>query len=397
MNILKSKNIRFYSTLFAIFFALPIQLAWLTGIFNWLSPFILLNSVLLLKSLVMLNGLGFIIFISGIFHKRWFCKYLCPVGFGCDYVSNLSPRKNKYLRKVPSLGRWLYLTSFIAALFGIPLFILLDPMAIFNGFFSVFSEPFKWVTIFSFMGLPVLIALHYFFPGIWCTKLCPLGGLFDDIYLLRKTTEELFNRKQGTGYSATTSRRLFIVGGTGIIAGLLIPKFLQSKKEVKFRPPASLSDPMFSTLCIRCGSCIKVCPTGIIQHYSSSENVLAWMTPEITFDKGGYCKEDCNLCGTVCPTGSISPFSIPAKKKLFIASIKIDLDKCLLSRQTECDRCRAVCSYNAIDIVPTQKSLIMKPEVNPEACVGCGACVLICPEETIKMIRLETNIQVSNL
>ncbi len=384
----KTKNIRLFSTLVATVLALPITLKTLTGLFNWFSPFILLNSVLLLKSLVVLNILGFLVLLISFIYKRWFCRYLCPVGFACDSVSKISNKKRRYLSKIPALGRWLYFVSFCASLVGIPLFIILDPMAIFNGFFSAFSAPFNWIVFISFLGLPVLIGIHFFIPGIWCAKICPLGGLFDDLFLLKKTTIQLIKKKEKISYSAKTSRRLFISGGLGIAAGLILPRFLQAKKSVPFRPPSSVSDPLFSTLCVRCGSCIKSCPTNIIQQNYSSGSVLTWMTPEITFKNGGYCLDDCNLCGTVCPSGSIFPFSIQSKKNLFMASIHIGLDKCLLTQQTECDRCKAVCTYKAIEIVPTQNSLIMKPIVDFDLCVGCGACAAICPADTIKMVSL---------
>ena len=381
---MKPGHVRFISTLLAIIFALPFSFDWVIGLYNWLSPFILLNSLFLLKSLVVLNILGFVILILSFFRNRWFCRYLCPVGLGCDTVSTLSPRKSVFLKSIPSLSRWLYLISLVAAWLGIPLFILLDPMAIFNGFFSVFAEPFTWLVLVSMLGLPVLIGLHYFFPNLWCTRICPLGGLFDDLYFLKK----LFLRKSEKDFKKISitiiSRRFFLAGGAGVTAGLFIPRALASQNKNKFKPPASLPEPLFSTLCVRCGSCIKACPANILRH-DTSNGGLSWMTPELIFHRGGYCHEDCNLCGTVCPSGSISPFSTEAKKQLFIATIEIGLDKCLLTNQKECDRCKAVCSYNAIEIVPTSTSLIMKPEVDFNQCVGCGACEVICPEETIIM------------
>jgi ferredoxin-type protein NapF len=383
--ILKKQHIRIFSSVVAILLAFPLPWKGFTGFYNWLSPFILMNSWFLLKSLVVLNVLGFVVLTVSFFKKRWFCRYLCPLGLGCDTISNFSKRKTGYLKKVPSFGRWLYLMSLIAALLGIPLFIILDPLAIFNGFFSVFAEKFSWLVFVSMLGLPLLLILHLFLPNLWCTKICPLGGLFDDLWWFRK----VFLKKQNAKKTplAATSRRLFLAGGAGIVAGILLPKVLLHSKRNKFKPPASLPEPFFNILCVRCGSCIKVCPANILMH-DSSTGTLAWMTPELTFERGGYCHEECNLCGFVCPSGSISPFSIEAKKQIFIATVKIGLDKCLLTHQTECDRCKSVCSYKAIEIVPSETPIIMKPKANTELCVGCGACAVVCPEETITMVHL---------
>ena len=79
------------------------------------------------------------------------------------------------------MGKWLTIGSLAAALAGIPLFILLDPISVFNGFFMIFSGELTIPVVLSLLGLPLLLAINIPFPGIWCTKLCPLGGLQDEI------------------------------------------------------------------------------------------------------------------------------------------------------------------------------------------------------------------------
>jgi len=388
MVILKPKYVRLVSTILAVLLALPLQWKWFTGLYAWLSPFIMLNSAFLLKSFVLLNILGVLILVISFFKNRWFCRYLCPVGEGCDRISSRSKRSHAYLKKCPPIGKWLAILSLAASITGMPLFILLDPMSVFNGFFSAFFRELNLVVIISFLGLPLLLGVHLFYPGLWCTKICPLGGMFDEVSNLRKSGEKIIHRKQNSNDSLKNSRRLFISGGAGLLAGLIIPRILQPGYEPQIRPPASLPDKLFNTLCIRCGNCIKSCPTNIITHNKKKENWFAWMTPVVTFEKGGYCKEDCNLCGSVCPSGSISPFTLGAKQKLYMASLEIILSKCLLTQQTECDRCKAICAYSAIEIVPTESLLIMKPLVDFSKCVGCGACAAVCPPGAIKMLPL---------
>lgn len=391
MHLTKPKNIRRISTVAAVFFALPLPLGIFSGFYIWFSPFVMLNSLFLLKSMVLLNALGWTVLAISFFRNRWFCRYLCPVGWGCDTFSKWRKHMKSKIKKVPRLGRWLALISTGAALTGIPLFILLDPLAIFNGFFAAFNSDSSLIVVLSLMGLPLLFAIHLFLPGLWCTKLCPLGGLFDELTSLRKWIFKTVSYKQEIKTEQKFGRRMFIASGSGLLAGIFIPKLLNSNPPRFFRPPASINGSIFNTLCVRCGNCIKACPTDIIIHHSGKRDITAWMTPEITFENKGYCLKDCNLCGTVCPTGSISPFSIAAKKKLFIAGIKIGLDDCLLTELKECDRCKSACSYNAIQIVSTKHSLMMKPVADLSKCVGCGACAAICPAETIDMITAEKN------
>lgn len=393
MNLAKPKTIRRISTVVAVIVALPLQWKIFTGFFIWLSPFVMLNSFFMLKTMVWLNVAGWAILVISVFRKRWFCRYMCPVGLGCDAFSKWGIRRSNLVRKIPRIGKWLALISLGAALTGIPLFILLDPLAIFNGFFAAFTREVHFATVLSLSGLPLLFAAHLFLPGVWCGKVCPLGALFDEAanvktWILKKTgTKEPLPAESGFG------RRLFIATGTGLLAGIFIPKMLKSAPLVFFRPPASSPENIFNILCVRCGNCIKACPTGILKHYTESGNVAAWMTPEITFSKKGYCVESCTLCGAVCPTGSISPFSTDAKKKLFIGSIEIGLEKCLLTESRECDRCKAACTYDAITITPSGNSLVMQPVAELSKCVGCGACAAICPTETIRMVPAKKNVQ----
>jgi len=379
----KASNIRSLSTIVAVLLALPLSWKGFTGIYTWLSPYIMLNSILVLRSFVWLNALAFIILVLSFFRKRWFCRYLCPVGWGCDKVSSVSYRKVGSYKRLPNIGKWLAIISLASAAAGFSLFIILDPMAIFNGFTSAFSGTITFATIVSLSGLPLLLAIHLILPGIWCKKLCPLGGLQLVMREIRILIYSLYPRQHKNSRQADTVRRLVLASGIGLLTGLLIPETLKAEKK-HIRPPAALHPDLYNTLCIRCGSCIKVCPTKIIRHHTGADNLLAWMTPEVVFEKG-YCLETCNLCSKVCPSGAINLFSVAAKKDIYMARAEIHLEDCLLTNNTECDRCKVSCKYDALDIVPVKQTILMKPVIISENCVGCGACAVICPVLTIEM------------
>jgi len=386
MKPIKAKHIRVISTVLAILLALPLPWGLFTGFYMWFSPFVMLSSFFLLKSMVILNILGWAVLLISFFRNRWFCRHLCPVGLGCDTFSKWGKGKVSRVKKIPRLGKWLALISLGAAITGVPLFILLDPMALFNGFFAAFSSVPSAPVLLSLSGLPLLLLSHLFLPGVWCGKLCPLGGLFDELSTLQKWTSKTFSKRKDIKTEKNFGRRMFLAAGSGIVAGLIIPRFLYAKPAPFFRPPASLNEKLFNTLCVRCGNCIKACPGNILTQHQQAHNPIAWMTPELTFQNKGYCLEDCTLCGEVCPTGSISPFTLEAKKQLYIGSIKIGLEKCLLTELKECDRCKTVCAYQAIKIVPTDAPFLSKPVVDLQKCVGCGACAAVCPAETIHMV-----------
>jgi ferredoxin-type protein NapF len=383
--VLKSETVRIASTLAAFFLALPLGLKGLTGIFVWTSPFIMLNSIIILKSFVVLNLLGIAVLLVVIFKNRFFCRYMCPAGFCCDKISGISRTKVSIHKKMPAVGPWLALISLAAAFAGIPLLILLDPLAIFHGTFSILSGDLSFVTILSFSGFPLLLAINYILPDIWCSRICPLGGLQDLLTDIRRRITRLIRHKAQENNTYSSARRLFLATGLGIVSGILIRKLINPAHPQYFRPPASLEPATFNTLCIRCGNCIKSCPTNIISHHTDFNDIASWMTPEINYING-YCLENCNLCSSVCPTGSITLFSPDAKKGIFMGSAMVDFEKCLLARNRECDRCITACKYDAVKIIPSSRLLLMTPVIDQKKCVGCGGCAVICPPGAINMI-----------
>lgn len=368
-------------------FALPLGWGVFTGFTIWLSPFVMLNSVFVLKSVVWLNSLAMVFLILSAWRKRWFCRKMCPVGWACDRISGSRKGRGLSINSMPPVGKWLALSSLVAALGGIPLFILFDPMSIFNSFFVIFSQEFAIPVLLSFLGLPLVLAINIPFPGIWCSKLCPLGGLQDEIFAVKRMIFRRQEMSKGGNGLRSAGRRLFLVSGAGLLAGLLLPPFIKPGKRSYLMPPGSVPEDRFSTLCLRCGNCIKSCPTGILGHHMDPQNKLSWMVPEVSF-VDGYCLERCNTCSQVCPSGAITLFAKDAKSQLFMGFASISLERCLLSENKECDRCKTACSYDAIQIEAIEGDIRMQPVVSRETCVGCGACVVICPPRVIEVVPL---------
>jgi ferredoxin-type protein NapF len=384
-RIIKKADFRGVFAFVCIFLALPLRWGIFTGMTVWLSPYVMLNSLFVLKSVVWLNSLAGVTLVLILLRKRWFCQHICPVGWGCDLVSQSRKGRGISIKKIPPLGKWMALSSFIAALAGIPLFILLDPMSIFNGFFVIFTKEFSIAVLLSFLGLPLILLLNLPFPGIWCSKLCPLGGMQDEISSVKNILLKRQVREKRVRTMVSTGRRFFLVSGAGLTAGLLLPSFLKPDERRYLRPPGSLPEQRFNTLCLRCGNCIKSCPTGILLHHTDPQHILSWLVPEISFNNG-YCLENCNTCSLVCPSGSITLFNKNAKNQLFIGFATIELENCFLTKNKECDRCKAACSYDAIAIEAVEGAAGMLPVVSKDRCVGCGACQLICPPRVIEII-----------
>jgi len=377
------ERVRAIAALITLLLALPLNLGILTGFSLWFSPFIMLNSIFATHFFVALNTIGLAVLVLFFFRKRFFCRYICATGFCLD---NLKPIKKsgKIIPNFPPAGEWLAIISLAAAVAGIPLLIIIDPAAIFNNFFSSFTGKISLITIITLTILPALLVFNIFFPGLWCSKICPLGGLQDSSQRMKEWFIRIKNKTGNAGRNYSPARRYFIAAGTGLIAGLTLPRILSGNTNERIRPPAALPEDEFNTLCIRCGNCIRSCPTKILTRSQSKDEFLSWLTPEVSFSES-YCLETCNRCGQVCPTGSIGKFSLNEKGGIYMATAVIEYDRCLLLHNKECDRCKAACPYTAIRMSPSEEFLSVVPVVNATKCVGCGACAVICPAETIKM------------
>jgi ferredoxin-type protein NapF len=289
-------------------------------------------------------------------------------------------RSQVSISKIPVFSRWLVIVSFGGALIGLPIFLMMDPMVIFNGFFVPWIPPFEPILLVASLGLPLLLILHLIVPHLWCEKICPMGGL----QLIVKDLTELIKSPDNPKI-VDEGRRLFIGSTLGAATALIFPG-LTDGNSVSIRPPASISNKFFNALCVRCGSCIKVCPSKILKH--ENRIGMGLLTPVISFDKG-YCLETCNRCGDICPSGAITKFSIGAKKDLKIARVEVIADTCLLLKFKECGICKNACHYDSIGFEPYNgSSLQMKPVVNKTRCNGCGACTVICPENCFKIEAL---------
>ena len=294
--------------------------------------------------------------------------------------------------------------------------------------------------------LLVILFLNRLRPRFWCRVLCPLGallGVFSRFTLLRleqdreKCTEckRCTKRCQGAAspmpdqvwetaeclmcfncfdacpegalsfrlrWAAGRNRkpdigRRAVVGG--LVAGVSLPLLGRLDGRVTkvgdprlIRPPGSLPEKEFLTLCQRCGLCMKACPTNVINPTLGEAGLAGFWTPRLIMGHG-YCEYTCTLCSSVCPTGAIR--EITAKEKIErpikIGSAYLDRGRCLpWSGNAPCIVCEEHCPtspkaiYLRQDVVirpDGQQMEVQLPCVDLKKCVGCGICENKCPVE----------------
>jgi len=80
------------------------------------------------------------------------------------------------------------------------------------------------------------------------------------------------------------------------------------------RPPGALAEEEFLKRCIKCGQCMRVCPTNVIQPAGLEGGLENLWTPVLNNRIGSSgCQLNCVACGQVCPTSAIRPITLSEK------------------------------------------------------------------------------------
>lgn len=210
----------------------------------------------------------------------------------------------------------------------------------------------------------------------------------DDMATRREALKQVF---KGAGY--------FAMGG--LAWGGLVK---DSKAETNtLRPPAALAEKDFLKACIKCGLCVEACPYDTL-HLADPSSEMATGTP--------YFKAreiPCYMCPDVpcvppCPSGALDLAKIadenqlPDINKAQMGLAVINKESCVAHWGIQCDACYRACPLmdEAISILKsrnerTGKHAFLIPDVNADACTGCGLCEHACitEEPAIKVFRRE--------
>ena len=306
--------------------------------------------------------------------------------------------------------------------------------------------------LFTFLTLLAVLALGFAGARFWCRALCPLGallGLAAQCSLTRrKVSDECIQcgrcaaacpmacisadgkstlagecilclncqavcpvdavrflgpaRKDQIAEVDVTRRGLI---ASAAAAAISYPVFRmqvagkRTKGGALIRPPlAGRDEEQFLGKCLRCGQCMRVCPTGVIQPAGLEGGLESLWTPRLV-PRPGHCSYECDHCGRACPSGAIPSFNLDEKHRTAIGLAFLNTSRCIPWRgwhgrqeegvdwqQQNCGVCEEVCPVPAKAIhfrrvYPEGEGSteLRLPYVREELCVGCGFCESACP------------------
>ena len=272
--------------------------------------------------------------------------------------------------------------------FNLTLLAVFDDAA---GFISAQQRFYEgaWIIFTIFLSA---VLLNLFIPRFYCRFVCPLGALFGilgrfAIWRIGKNQEQCsncklcekyceggcepagtirisecvlcFNCRQDCGENTISyqtkpspageitnpdiSRRGFVLSLAGGI--LAVPAVRLSNKLGRnwyykiIRPPGALAEKEFLQRCIKCGQCMRICPTNVIQPGGIEGGIENLWTPVLNNRIGSSgCQLNCVACGQVCPTAAIRPITLDEKLgrnefaqigPIRLGTVFVDRNRCL--------------------------------------------------------------------
>jgi len=346
---------------------------------------------------------------------RVFCGWICPLGTLIDITDRFFEKRVR--RPLMRERRWrnvkFYLLAFVAvaALFGVQIAFLFDPIAILTRTMTLalfpplqfgyqllgarlpaigdwFGRHFGWIfpeaTVHFRMGVVALaifaliIAANSLSPRFWCRNLCPLGallGLLSKFPILRKRVSDTCNRCR----ICSSLCRMQAIDNNAIRTN--------------------------SVECILCMSCVATCPTKAIRysfHFGdSAPDKWAKEVPERQPQLVRRRLVFAGLAGlawaALARTNAGAELSIsqqPVSSPFLLRPPGSLPENEFLSRCVRCSMCMKVCPTGGLQPAIAEAGLegfwtpVLVPRMG-ECSPECTACGQICPTQAIQPFSAE--------
>lgn len=368
-----------------------------------LDPLLGLSAILAGREIISRTLWALILIGATLAIGRFFCAYLCPLGATLDFLDPVFFRKTT--RQRPKLDARLRNTKYAilfvflgAALAGLSLVYLLDPLALLTRFYTFvlypliitllnlvldalrpllqalgwmglsrlhYPQPVYYMPLITFLIFGGIIALSRVAPRFWCRYLCPLGAL------------------------------LSLISPLGLLKRRVNPDCTECRKCQTACPMGAAADGTGTHLpeCIQCRTCAGVCPEGAISFPAFPSSELG----------GEYSPMDCSRRGFLWSvTGGVSaaflvnrtPFAALRDKHQLIRPPGALPEADFLKTCIRCGECMKSCLTNTLQPSLWESGLAglwtPKMELRFAPCEqNCNVCGKVCPTQALRTLSLE--------
>ena len=258
-----------------------------------LSPFLAVCGALTVRSLwpALVCGLPMLVWVM--MRRRFWCRRLCPVGLISESCGKMRAARTA-VKAAPSPCSWpvartLALATLGGALAGYPLF---------SGWIRWRSAVVSQRRTNRADGLDALrrgrtsardagelsVSWDVVLPHLSVGRNAGFGGTG------RAGPARSNLRARAPGFPDT---------GRRMLCGAFLPR--SSAPACSAAAARRCRRTAFQGGCVRCGSCSRACPAGIIEPAVERHDIAGFLAPQLRFYGPQYCRQDCNVCGRVCP------------------------------------------------------------------------------------------------